>query len=86
MPAVRSTWVAFAELDTTATCMPASIAAVRNRSDPGYGSTPCSVSSAVNSAFFRLPRAHTVSLPGASSGVPSGSSMPRARSRERTPS
>ncbi len=71
MPAVRSTWVAFAELDTTATCTPASIAAVRKRREPGYGSTPCSVSSAVNSAVvLAVPEpAHRVGIGGVVGGA-----------------
>ena len=52
---------------------------------PAYGSTPLSAMTVLTKSFLRFPSPPTVSACGGSSGLPSGSWIPRAVRKSRTP-
>ena len=73
------------DAENAATAMPASRNRCNRRTVPGYASAPRSRSRSAKVSFFRLPSAQTVPCPGASSGVPHGSSIPRDARNAATP-
>ena len=68
MSAASTTWRAFALEDTSAHGTPASAQARRNRSEPGYTSTPCSARVASTMSFLAAATPSTVSAPGRIAG------------------
>jgi len=86
MPAASSTAAQFTLEDTAAVLIPSARSLRTSATEVSYASTPRAFRCSRKYWSFRLPSARTVCMPGASSGAPWGSAIPREARNAATPS